>query len=1091
MCTLAACVLWLVASAVADKPTAKGESVSALTGTITDTAGKPIVGALVLVRSALHPGDPPLSARTDDSGGFRLTPASSGPMHVRVEAPHFAPQELKAQQAGKPMLVRLAAGAWIAGVVRDGSTKAPIEGARVQAWTPKAGGPWEPKASLVETRTDAQGRFRLDGLGPGRQVLRATARGYAAQFEVAARTGTSVSFFLPPGAGVVGRVRDGQDRPVAGAVVEVASARSSLLLFEAAPRPDETDTEGRFEILGLPPGEYRLTARHREFAPAITAIAVARSAVEQADLVLRPGVEVAGRLVNAEEKPVRGSVTFAEVDGQTAPSTLVEVSKSLAGDDGRFRMAHVPLGRHVLAVVAPGFTPLRVDVTVGTSPVDVGDVSLESGLVIQGRVVDAGGTPVGEAELKAEPAALPRQVYDESGHRTARSDRDGHFLIGGLGEGTYDVTVEAYGFGRAVKLINAGARNATVALEPGVSITGQVVDEGGRPLADYRVVAQVKLSEDATRGFQRPYSQRVTAEDGRFAIDAVAAATYVLDVSSAEYESASVDDVAVRSGAATDVGRVVLRAGGIVRGTVVDGGDVPVAGAQVMAEPRTVRRLVLPPRTTTDGDGGFVLRGVAAGRAEVTVSHPSYAEATSGPINVDPEHGPTEVRIVLTQGARVLGSVQTRDGAPIPEATIVLHPLGSVGRALPSRYDARTGPDGSFAIERVHPGQATVILMADGGQVKTTSQTRTIDLQEAQVATVDFVMRDIRIAGVVLRQQAPVPNATVRFHRPGGAMMTSAGSAELATPGAMSNTGVTGPDGRFELHVDGPGTYAVAISPTDGQTTHFRSVEIPDVESRDIEIDLGGTVLSGAVLEEATDRPLPAAQLKLWGRSGLVCAETDPSGRFEVDVAPGRYSISAELPEFAPLYLEQEVPAPGEMRILLRPGDSLVGRIVDSAGRGAADVTVRAFSMQPQSKPLSAQSAADGTFRLTGLRREAYTLLADAGASLRFGVAAGVQPGDDDLVLALRPAARLLVHVLTPDGKPVTDARVQVEGIDGARVLYGAAKQSDEAGVIDMASPTGQVQLHVFKEMLSGEARIVARPGATTAVDVRLGPAQP
>src|SRR5512143_1481293 len=102
MCTLAACVLWLVASAAAEKPPVRAEPAPALTGTVTDTAGKPIVGALVLARSTRHVDDPPLSARTDDAGNFRLTPASSGPMDVRVEAGHFAPQELKAQQPGKP-----------------------------------------------------------------------------------------------------------------------------------------------------------------------------------------------------------------------------------------------------------------------------------------------------------------------------------------------------------------------------------------------------------------------------------------------------------------------------------------------------------------------------------------------------------------------------------------------------------------------------------------------------------------------------------------------------------------------------------------------------------------------------------------------------------------------------------------------------------------------------------------------------------------------------------------------------------------------------------------------------------------------------
>ena len=953
MCTLAACVLWLVGSAVAEKPTARPESASALTGTVTDTSGKPIAGALVLARSAHHPGDPPLSARTNVAGNFRLTPGSSGPMDVRVEAAHFAPQELKARQPGTPVQVRLAAGARIDGVVRDGSTKAPIEGARVQAWAPKAGGPWEPKASVVETRTDAQGRFRLDGLGPGRHYLRATARGYGAQYEPSARPGTSAKFFLAPGAGVVGRVRDVRDRPLAGAVVDVESVMSGVG-FQPAGRPEETDTQGRFEVFGLAQGEYRLTVRHRDLAPVITTITLLRGAVEQADLVLRPGVEVAGRLVDPEERPVRGSVALAEVDGQAAPSTVAEVSRSLAGDDGRFRMAQVPVGRHVLAVVAPGFTPQRVDVTVGTSPVDMGDVRLEAGLAIQGRVVDAGGTPVSEAELKASPAVLERKMHDESSERTARSDGEGHFLIGGLGEGTYEVTVEAYGFGRVVKPINAGTKDVRLALEPGGSITGQVVDEGGRPLTDYRVVAQVKRPEDDRRGFQRPYSQAVTAEDGRFRIDTVAATTYVLDVSSADYESASVDDVAVRTGAATDVGRVVLRTGGIVRGTVVDGGDVPVAGAEVNVEPRSFLHFVRQPRTTTDGDGAFVLRGVATGTVEVTVSHPSYAEGSTGRIDVDPAHGPTDVKIVLGEGARVQGSVRKRDGSPVPEVTIVLHPLGPNGRPRRTPYMAETGSDGSFAIERVPPGQAMAVLMADAGRVKTGSQTRTIDVQEAQVTTVEFVLRDIRIGGVVLRQQVPMPNVDVRFHAPGagGGMMTSGGSAAaLAALGPMRNNGVTGPDGRFELLLDGPGTYGVAISPADRQTTHYRSVEIPDVESRDMEIDLGGTVLSGVVLEEATERPLPAAQLSFRGGSEIVSAETDASGHFQVDLAPGHYSISAELPEFAPQYLDLEVPAPGETRIMLGRGDSLHGRVVDDVGRGASDVTVRAFSIRPRVCP--------------------------------------------------------------------------------------------------------------------------------------------
>jgi hypothetical protein len=176
----------------------------------------------------------------------------------------------------------------------------------------------------------------------------------------------------------------------------------------------------------------------------------------------------------------------------------------------------------------------------------------------------------------------------------------------------------------------------------------------------------------------------------------------------------------VKSGAATDVGRVVLRTGGNVRGTVVDGGDVPVAGAEVTAEPRSFLHFVPPPRTTTDGDGSFVLRGVATGTVEVTVSHPAYAEGSTGAIDVDPARGPAEVKIVLGQGARVQGSVHKRDGSPVPEVTIVVNPLGPSGRPRRTPYTAETSADGSFAIERVPGGQAMVTLMANAGRVKTT-----------------------------------------------------------------------------------------------------------------------------------------------------------------------------------------------------------------------------------------------------------------------------------------------------------------------------------------------------------------------------------
>ncbi len=1091
-------------SAVAVAPTRPAPAAApALTGTVTDTAGKPIVRALVMVRSLAHEDEPALTARTDDQGGFRIMLTSGGLVTARIEATGFAPQVLEKREPGTPLRVQLAAGAWIRGVVRDGATRNPIEGALVQCHSPGGGGAfWEAKAGLVETRTDAQGRFRLDGLGTGRQFVRATARGYGAQSESSVRPGTSVEFFLSPGAAILGTVRDAEGRPVAGALVEVVAASGPG--FRMVVRPEETDVSGHFEVLGLDPGEYRVLARHRELAPAVSgAVSLAQGGEDQVDLVLQPGVMVTGRLVGRDQKPAGGSVTLAEVDGQSAPTMLEQSSRCAAGADGLFRLTHVPAGRHVLGVVAPGFTPQRVEVTVGNKPVDVGDVALEPGLVIQGRVTDGSGTAVADAELEATPAALDRRVYDQSPQRSSRSDATGRFVLGGLSEGTYEVKAQAYGFGRLVRPIEAGAKGVTLVLAPAGSITGVAVDEAANALTGYRVVAQVNRSEGDLRAWQPPYFKSVTAADGRFVLEGVSAGTYRVDVSAPERVSASVKDVQVQSGSASDVGRVVLRAGGSVRGSVVDTAGASVAGAQVTVPGGSGLPFVEAPKATTNGEGAFTLRGLAPGQVEIAVSHPLYAEARAGGIEVDPASGPADVRIVLGQGARVQGSVRQRDGSPIPGVTIQLMPLGPDDRPRRSstRYSAETSSDGAFSIERLPAGRAMLFLMGGARHVQTSAQTRSVELREAQATTVDFVLSDVRVTGILTRLQVPVANANLRFQPQGQTMtmmMSTSGGSPTApgTVGPMRNQAITGADGRFELLVDNSGRYSVSVSSADGKATVYRTVEIPDAESHDLQIELGGSTVNGIVLEKGTERPLPAARLSFLpvkGGSGFAHSETGADGRFQVDLEPGSYTVQATLAEFAPAQLELEVPAAGETRILLSPGSALEGKVVDEAGRGVGGLDVRAFAFAGENAPPQwARSLPDGSFRLSGLLAQPYTLLADAGESGRFAVAPGVQPGDRPAVLVLRPAARVIVRMIGPDGKPVPGAHALVSAVDGAKLTHGNATNSDAGGVIEMLAPAGQLQIRAFKqvepskERLAGSAVVIAAPGATSAVDVQL-----
>jgi hypothetical protein len=147
--------------------------VTSLDVTVTDPAGKPVEGAFVLAvptQGAVRPfggfaTEKMRSTLTGREGKAKLESLPPGPWNVIVQARGFARQPLRGVASG-PLAVRLEKGGSITGVVREGRTRRPVPGARVsvRAGIPVTGG-WEDEATRNETTTDAEGRFRLDGIG--------------------------------------------------------------------------------------------------------------------------------------------------------------------------------------------------------------------------------------------------------------------------------------------------------------------------------------------------------------------------------------------------------------------------------------------------------------------------------------------------------------------------------------------------------------------------------------------------------------------------------------------------------------------------------------------------------------------------------------------------------------------------------------------------------------------------------------------------------------------------------------------------------------------------------------------------------------
>lgn len=1099
--SLLACLTALASATPQTTPAApkpKPTPLPALEGVVKGPDGKPVEAARILARptSGL---DETLGTSTDASGRFRIALKIAVPHTVRIEARGLAARTLEKVQPGTPLTVSLQRGASIEGNVRDGATGAPVSGARVEAREQRARGlslPWDPAVGFVEAVSDARGRYRIEGLAIGLHTVSASARGFTASARASVPTGSHADLYLFPGASVTGVVRDLQGRPIAGAQVMAEPEEPDF--GGSSPRVLSTDARGRFDVPGLKPGSYTLVARRRGLAPGwVPKVVVEPGDDARADLVLTPGARVVGRLVGATERPVAGRVSVQETDGRTAPSALAESLRGEAGLDGRFAIDAVPPGQHVLAVVAPGHAPRRVEVEVrnGDAQADVGDVALETGLTIRGRVRDKARAPVAGASIYAY-----QRWSDLGTPAEARSEVDGSFVLAGLSPGAYQLRVKASGFGGVDREVDAGAENVELVLEPAGAILGTVTDEAGEPVESYRVTARAVRREGPVLT-SPPRSASVGSADGRFTLDDVAEGTYVLVIAAPERASATVSAVRVTSGATTDVGRVRLGAGGVVRGSVSDATGAPVPGATLSV--RGPGRLFGPvtPEATSDASGAFEVRGVPAGTVELNAAHPAFAGGRVVGLEVDPAKGPTEARVVLSRGGRVEGRVRMRDGTGIPGAKVGVVPLPRGGApSFPDSGALTTASDGSFLAERIPSGPALVMLMSGVGQMLEmleSVQQREIQVREGETTSVEFASREILVTGRVTRSGAPLPNVRVRL-RGDRVFLGSFSAPGVPAPpsGPQRLTGVTREDGDFELLVNEPGKFFVEVETLDGKLSYpGHEVQIPDGETHFLNLSFAGLPVAGVVVDKETEQGVP--RVNVWaaptkpGGSGGGSAVTRADGRFQLDVEPGEYSLRAEAEGYAHDEVELAVGSAGapDVRLVLSRGESLSGRVVDRAGRSVGGLFVLAT---PESgDPRAGRSLPDGSFTIVGLAPQAYNLVArsDLGS---FAFRPGVSPGPSEIVLTLRPAGRLLLRVHGPDGAPVRGAYATVARIGGARVAGASSlSTSDSEGALDIQVPAGSLEIRVRKDKLQGRATAAVAEGETARAKVTLAEPPP
>jgi hypothetical protein len=528
------------------RPPRAGTAVISGVVTAADT-GLPLWRAVV--RLAGPPG--PRSVMTDLTGRFELTGVPAGTYTLRAEPGGFRGQYVGAsfgagpgEVAGKQIVIAegqrfddahimLPRGGAIEGRVLD-EFGGPIARANVYAARVMGGG-----SSFARTgqgaQTDDQGRFRLYGLQPAEYIVAAETRnmsgipvtegeteGFAVTYlpstlvdREAARVrltfGTElrdlqIQLVRTRTFRVTGTVIDSQGRPVPrpyALLARTTAGGSSGTGFSV-------DPTGKFTILDVLPGEYRLVVRPSPMGgpggsppvePALAEYAIiplhVHGDVDDLVVVTSRTVSITGSVTFSDAAPLqlpRGLRIMAQPDDRTGmfgppPSAMVD-------DEMRFTLENL-FGPVVVRPqgVPAGYALLSVKV----GPHDITDEPFEfkashTGQVevvltnrvgsLEGVVTDRDGAPAGGAVVLVIPDDKALWKIGSSRMRTVGLGGEGRFSVPGLLPGSYHV-VAVQGFSPGP---NPAAEFFAALVKAGTRV--QVV-EGERRTVDLQVVSEI------------------------------------------------------------------------------------------------------------------------------------------------------------------------------------------------------------------------------------------------------------------------------------------------------------------------------------------------------------------------------------------------------------------------------------------------------------------------------------------------------------------------------------------------------------------------------------------------------------------------
>ncbi|WP_408888482.1 carboxypeptidase regulatory-like domain-containing protein [Myxococcus faecalis] len=485
----------------------------------------------------------------------------------------------------------------------------------------------------------------------------------------------------------------------------------SLLLARQGEAPVHAETrsaeDGSFALEDLPEGLQALLALSEHGAVSRTGVSAGSQDVE---LMLELPVFIEGQVLGEDDAPLDGvSLTLVS-------KRHTRFFDARTDARGEFKLGPVPHDIYLLLASREGWRPVLKQTSSAGHPEEV---RMHRSHRLSGRVI-SGAVPVAGVEV----VAILTEPFTETPPFRAATDSGGRFELE-LSTGSFVIIAEQEGQSALARVTLGASPSPEVLLELGeaLQVEGTVLDEtSGAAVAG----ARVSLSPQG-----RKWTPLETTTDsvGRYRLGPVEPGDWTFGIQAPGYVDRNREERTLTPAPGTQ--DFTLKRAATITGHVVDDAGRPVGNVELllMRMPHSPEEEHAESRTAADGS--FMLDAASPGEYRLTAySHRVVTKTltTRAPM--------TDLRITLSTGGSVDGTLTDARGLPLPGFRVALAPLN--GSASDETLDTpETDLRGRFSRAGVPPGRYRV--QAEQSSYSLTREAWSfVDVQEGAVAKVDL-----------------------------------------------------------------------------------------------------------------------------------------------------------------------------------------------------------------------------------------------------------------------------------------------------------------------------------------------------------------